>query len=59
VNVRKVKALTATGRMRPPGLAEVDYGAWTGRELKVLAKEPLWKVVQQHPSAAVLPVSVR
>ncbi|MDQ2706566.1 MAG: MSMEG_4193 family putative phosphomutase [Actinomycetota bacterium] len=36
-------------------LAEVDYGDWTGRELKVLGKEPLWKVVQQHPSAAVFP----
>ena len=36
-------------------LAEVDYGEWTGRELKGLFKEPLWKVVQQHPSAAVFP----
>ncbi len=36
-------------------LAEVDYGEWTGRELKVLGKEPLWRVVQQHPSAAVFP----
>ena len=34
---------------------EVRYGDWTGRELKVLAKEPLWKTVQQHPSAAVFP----
>jgi probable phosphomutase (TIGR03848 family) len=36
-------------------LSEVDYGDWTGRELKGLFKEPLWKVVQQHPSAAVFP----
>ncbi len=36
-------------------LAEVDYGDWTGRELKTLFKDPLWKVVQQHPSAAVFP----
>jgi probable phosphomutase (TIGR03848 family) len=36
-------------------LAEVDYGEWTGRELKKLGKEPLWKVVQSHPSAAVFP----
>jgi probable phosphomutase (TIGR03848 family) len=36
-------------------LAEVDYGDWTGRELKGLTKEKLWKVVQQHPSAAVFP----
>jgi probable phosphomutase (TIGR03848 family) len=38
-----------------PGLAEVDYGAWTGRAIKDLAKEPLWRVVQAHPSAAVFP----
>lgn len=36
-------------------LAEVDYGSWTGGALKNLAKEPLWKVVQAHPSAAVFP----
>lgn len=36
-------------------LAEVDYGAWTGRELKELVTEPLWSVVQQQPSAAVFP----
>jgi probable phosphomutase (TIGR03848 family) len=36
-------------------LAEVEYGDWTGREIKTLAKEPLWRVVQQHPSAAVFP----
>lgn len=38
-----------------PDLAEVDYGTWTGRKLGELGKEPLWKVVQQHPSAAVFP----
>ena len=38
-----------------PELAEVDYGSWTGSELKTLFKEPLWKVVQAHPSAAVFP----
>ena len=36
-------------------LAEVDYGQWTGRELKELITEPLWSVVQQQPSAAVFP----
>jgi probable phosphomutase (TIGR03848 family) len=36
-------------------LSEVDYGEWTGRKLGSLMKEPLWKVVQQHPSAAVFP----
>lgn len=36
-------------------LAEVDYGSWTGRALKDLAKEDLWKIVQATPSAAVFP----
>jgi probable phosphomutase (TIGR03848 family) len=40
---------------RDKGIVEVDYGEWTGGELKKLAKEPLWKVVQGHPSAAVFP----
>lgn len=35
--------------------AEVDYGEWTGRKLGELFKEPLWAVVQAHPSAAVFP----
>jgi probable phosphomutase (TIGR03848 family) len=38
-----------------PELSEVDYGSWTGSELKALSKEPLWRVVQSHPSAAVFP----
>ncbi len=36
-------------------LAEVDYGEWTGRKIGELTKEPLWRVVQAHPSAAVFP----
>jgi probable phosphomutase (TIGR03848 family) len=36
-------------------LGEARYGDWTGRAIKELAKEPLWNVVQQHPSAAVFP----
>lgn len=35
--------------------AEVDYGEWTGRKIGDLVKEPLWAVVQAHPSAAVFP----
>lgn len=38
-----------------PELVEVDYGEWTGRKVSELVEEPLWKVVQQHPSAAVFP----
>ena len=37
------------------GLLECDYGSWTGRELKTLAKEPMWRTVQAHPSAAEFP----
>jgi probable phosphomutase (TIGR03848 family) len=36
-------------------LAEVKYGDWTGRSLRRLAKEPLWRVVQAHPSAVRFP----
>jgi probable phosphomutase (TIGR03848 family) len=38
-----------------PRLAEVRYGDWTGKPLKDLAKQPLWRVVQAHPSAVVFP----
>lgn len=34
---------------------ECGYGEWTGRALKELAKEPLWKVVQAHPSGVTFP----
>ncbi|SNY42079.1 histidine phosphatase family protein [Paractinoplanes atraurantiacus] len=37
------------------GFTECGYGDWEGRPLKELAKEDLWPVVQQHPSAAVFP----
>lgn len=36
-------------------LLECDYGDWRGRKLSELAKEPLWKVVQAHPSAVRFP----
>jgi probable phosphomutase (TIGR03848 family) len=36
-------------------LGEARYGEWTGKTIKELAKQPLWKVVQHHPSAAVFP----
>jgi probable phosphomutase (TIGR03848 family) len=38
-----------------PGLVECDYGDWSGKPLKTLAKDPLWRVVQAHPSAATFP----
>ena len=36
-------------------VGEVRYGEWSGQELKKLAKDPLWKVVQSHPSAMTFP----
>ncbi len=36
-------------------LVECWYGDWEGRPLKQLAKDPLWRVVQLHPSAARFP----
>ena len=53
------KALLAsrdgTGFHTDERLGEVRYGDWTGRPLKELSKEKLWKVVQAHPSAVVFP----
>jgi probable phosphomutase (TIGR03848 family) len=54
---------TAAAVAEPRGLkvdtlddvGEVRYGAWTGRELKTLAREPMWKVVQGNFSAARFP----
>ncbi|HVF05562.1 MAG TPA: histidine phosphatase family protein [Frankiaceae bacterium] len=36
-------------------LGECRYGDWTGQELKKLAKDPLWRQVQAHPSAVTFP----
>jgi len=36
-------------------LTECGYGDWTGKAIKDLAKEPLWKVVQAQPSAVRFP----
>ena len=53
--VAPLAAARELGRVTEPALAEVDYGDWTNRALGELAKEKLWSVVQQHPSAAVFP----
>ena len=37
------------------GLGEVDYGKWTNRSLKSLARTKLWDQVQRFPSAARFP----
>ena len=36
-------------------VGECHYGDWTGKPLKELAKDPLWPVVQVHPSAVRFP----
>jgi probable phosphoglycerate mutase len=36
-------------------MGEVDFGDWAGRELKELAKEPEWPLVQGRPSAMRFP----
>jgi probable phosphomutase (TIGR03848 family) len=57
-------AIAATGGTRAvprpdpevdEAFAECDYGEWTGRPIKELAKEPMWRVVQAHPTAAAFP----
>ena len=40
---------------RDKGLLECDFGDWTGKDLKALAKLPEWKVVQRHPSGFRFP----
>jgi len=37
------------------GITECDYGSWQGQALGDLAKEQLWSVVQNQPSAVVFP----
>jgi probable phosphomutase (TIGR03848 family) len=58
--LRAVPGPRGRHRQRPPvllddRLSECDYGEWTNRPLKELAKEAHWAVVQQHPSAAQFP----
>lgn len=37
------------------GIGECRYGAWTGRPLKELVDEPMWRTVQDRPSEAAFP----
>lgn len=39
------------------GLGECRYGAWTGRKISELVKDPLWRTVQDTPSRARFPDS--
>ncbi|SDB91843.1 probable phosphomutase, MSMEG_4193 family [Raineyella antarctica] len=54
--IRRVREVaTAADVIVDEALAEVDYGSWSGRPLKELAEEELWRTVQSHPSAATFP----
>lgn len=44
---KKVRALD--------GLIEMDYGLWSGKKLRHLAREPLWKKIQKEPSSVIFP----
>ncbi|GIM95237.1 histidine phosphatase family protein [Paractinoplanes toevensis] len=48
-------ALPAAEVIEDDGLIECGYGDWEGQQLKELSKDPLWPVVQQHPSAVTFP----
>jgi probable phosphomutase (TIGR03848 family) len=48
-------ALPEAAPVLEEGLTECGYGDWEGQTLKKLAKEPLWRVVQQHPAGATFP----
>ncbi len=37
------------------GINEVNYGLWTGKKLRTLSKDPLWKLVQEKPSKVIFP----
>ncbi|HET6193535.1 MAG TPA: histidine phosphatase family protein [Trebonia sp.] len=54
-----VSARTGDGAAAAPTVdervGECRYGDWTGKPLKELEKDPLWPVVQAHPSAVTFP----
>ena len=56
------EAIAAARDGQPEAVAEARvgecrYGDWTGKPLKELEKDPLWRVVQAHPSAVRFPGS--
>lgn len=40
---------------RHRGIGEVEYGQWTGKAIRKLARKPEWSVVQYYPSNARFP----
>jgi len=58
--VETAELITAAQKAAPPQhvderLIECGYGDWTGKPIKELARDPLWKVVQSQPSAVRFP----
>jgi len=54
---RQTAEAIAAGRsvLTDDRFGECQYGDWTGKPLKKLVHEPLWRVVQAHPSAVTFP----
>jgi len=50
-----VSALVAVTVETDDRVGECRYGSWTGGSLTELAKEPLWRTVQDQPSSARFP----
>jgi probable phosphomutase (TIGR03848 family) len=62
--VQTASAIAAARDGHPQAALQVDervgecrYGDWTGKRIKKLAADPLWRVVQAHPSGARFPGS--
>jgi probable phosphomutase (TIGR03848 family) len=55
LTVAPLVELTGLAPVVEDDLSEVDYGEWTLRPIKELVSEPLWKIIQRHPSGAVFP----
>ena len=53
--VAAIAARREVGVCEESRVGECRYGDWTGKPLKKLAKDPLWRVVQAHPSAVTFP----
>jgi probable phosphomutase (TIGR03848 family) len=62
--VETAKAIVAAQRGSPEQhiderLTECGYGDWTGRPIKELVRDPVWRLVQTQPSAAQFPAGER
>jgi probable phosphomutase (TIGR03848 family) len=49
------QASRVPGPVTDDRVGECKYGDWTGKPLAELMKDPLWPVVQAHPSAVTFP----